>query len=77
MDPWGPLARLPRPKIQELQNQKLRHFINRYLYPFSPYYRRLFDKNNIKLAKQALMRASKKLPCSCAIQMIENEIAPQ
>ena len=33
------------------------------------------DKNNIKLAKQALMRASKKLPCSCAIQMVENGIA--
>ena len=33
------------------------------------------DKNNIKLAKQALMRASKKLPCSCSIQMVENEIA--
>ncbi len=47
MDPWGPVARLPRQKIQELQNQKLRHFINRYLYPFSPYYRRLFDQNKI------------------------------
>ena len=33
------------------------------------------DKNNIKLAKQALMRASKKLPCSCSIQMVENGIA--
>ena len=47
MDPWGPLAHLPRQKIQELQNQKLRHFINRYLYPFSPYYHRLFDQNKI------------------------------
>lgn len=47
MDPWGPVARLPRKKIQELQNQKLHHFTNRYLYPFSPYYRRLFDQNKI------------------------------
>lgn len=47
MDPWGPLAHLPHQKIQELQNQKLRHFVNRYLYPFSPYYRRLFDQNKI------------------------------
>jgi len=31
------------------------------------------DKNNIELAKQALTRASKKLPCSCTIQMIENK----
>ncbi len=47
MDPWGQVARLPRQKIQELQDRKLRHFINRYLYPFSPYYRRLFDQNKI------------------------------
>lgn len=47
MNPWDPVARLPRRKIQELQNQKLHHFINRYLYPFSPYYRRLFDQNKI------------------------------
>ena len=47
MDPWGPVAHLPRQKIQELQNRKLHHFINRYLYPFSPYYRRLFDQNTI------------------------------
>ena len=31
------------------------------------------DKNNIPLAKQALTRASKKLPCSCTIQLIENK----
>ena len=31
------------------------------------------DKNNIPLAKQALTRASKKLPCSCTIQVIENK----
>ena len=47
MDPWGSVARLPRQKIQELQNQKLHHFINRYLYPFNPYYHRLFDQNKI------------------------------
>ncbi len=33
------------------------------------------DKNNVNLAKQALTRASKKLPCSCTIQMVENGIA--
>jgi len=47
MDPWGPVAHLPRQKIYELQNQKLHQFINRYLYPFSPYYHRLFDQNKI------------------------------
>ena len=32
------------------------------------------DKPNLELAKQALSRASKKLPCSCAIQMVENRL---
>lgn len=31
------------------------------------------DKNNIELAKQALTRASKKLPGSCTIQIVENK----
>jgi len=31
------------------------------------------DKQNIAIAKQALERASKKLPCSCTIQVIEKK----
>ncbi|MBS3113608.1 50S ribosomal protein L16 [Candidatus Woesearchaeota archaeon] len=31
------------------------------------------DKQNIGVAKQALERASKKLPCSCTIQLIEKK----
>ena len=31
------------------------------------------DKQNIGVAKQALERASKKLPCSCTIQLIERK----
>jgi len=46
-DPWKNIARLSRPELAGLQNKKLHHFINRYLYPFSTYYRNLFDKNKI------------------------------
>ena len=31
------------------------------------------DKQNVEVAKQALKRASKKLPCSCTIQLVENK----
>ena len=31
------------------------------------------DKQNLPLAKQALERASKKLPCSCTIQVVERK----
>lgn len=30
------------------------------------------DKQNLQIARQALERASKKLPCSCTIQVMEN-----
>ncbi|OIN99179.1 MAG: hypothetical protein AUJ51_13290 [Elusimicrobia bacterium CG1_02_56_21] len=38
----------PWKELQELQNRQLHYFITRKLYPFSPYYRRLFDRNNIR-----------------------------
>lgn len=31
------------------------------------------DKPNLELAKTALSRASKKIPCSCTIQVVENK----
>ena len=48
MDNWNRLSALPFKELREIQNQKLRHFISRQLYPFSPYYRGLFDRHNIK-----------------------------
>lgn len=38
----------PWKELKSLQNKTLHHFITRRLYPFSPYYRRLFDKNKIR-----------------------------
>ena len=38
----------PLKELKRLQNKKLHYFITNQLYPFSPYYRQLFDKNKIK-----------------------------
>ena len=38
----------PWKELKGLQNKKLRYFITRHLYPFSPYYRQLFDRHKIK-----------------------------
>lgn len=35
-------------ELSDLQNRKLRHFITRQLYPYSAYYRRLFDERKIR-----------------------------
>ena len=48
MDNWDKLGFLPQRELRQLQNRKLRDFISRQVYPFSPYYRRLFDRHKIK-----------------------------
>ncbi len=42
------ISTLPGRQINELQDAKLKHFISDYLYPFSPFYRKLFDRLGIK-----------------------------
>lgn len=37
----------PWKELKSLQNRKLQRFITEHLYPFSPHYRKLFDKNKI------------------------------
>lgn len=38
---------LPWKDLKRLRDRRLHYFITRHLYPFSPYYRRLFDKHKI------------------------------
>lgn len=45
---WDRLSHLPVARLQDIQNAKLRNFITNRLYPFSPYYRKLFDAHKIK-----------------------------
>ena len=48
MNDWDRLSFLSRGELREIQNRKLRNFIFRQIYPFSPYYRGLFDQHKIK-----------------------------
>ena len=47
MNSWKNITSLNYSQIKELQDQRLHHFINTHVYPFSPYYRKLFDENKI------------------------------
>ena len=47
MKAWGPISQLPFKDQKSRQGRKLASFINQYLYPFSPYYRNLFDTHKI------------------------------
>ena len=48
MNDWNRLSFLPIGELRELQNRKLRNFISRQIYPFSPHYRRLFHQHKLK-----------------------------
>ena len=47
MSSWRDITSLTYSQIKGLQNQRLHSFINTHVYPFSPYYRKLFDDNKI------------------------------
>lgn len=47
MNDWDKLSFLPLEELREIQNRKLRDFISCKVYPFSPYYRKLFDSHKI------------------------------
>lgn len=48
MNNWNKISFLKPQEQREIQNSKLRNFISRQIYPFSPYYRKLFDQHKIK-----------------------------
>ncbi|MDE2222598.1 MAG: AMP-binding protein [Candidatus Omnitrophica bacterium] len=47
MNAWKGITSLSYSQIQALQNQRLFSFINTHVYPFSPFYRKLFDDKKI------------------------------
>jgi phenylacetate-coenzyme A ligase PaaK-like adenylate-forming protein len=48
MSNWAEIARWPRRKQRELQDARLGRHVREYLYPFSRYYRSLFDRHGIR-----------------------------
>jgi phenylacetate-CoA ligase len=47
MSSWKGITSLSYSRIKELQNQRLQYFINTHVYPFSPFYHKLFDEKKI------------------------------
>ena len=71
MDPWGQLAHLSKQELQELQNSKLHTFINTHLYPFSPYYQKLFDQQKINPKNIKTVADLKHLPFTSKLNFID------
>lgn len=62
MSAWGKLASSAREYQQNLQDKKLHDFINNYIYPFSPYYKRVFDEHKIDPRKIKTAEDLKAIP---------------
>ncbi len=71
MDPWHKISKLSTQQLKDLQNQKLHHFVNRHLYPFSPHYQKLFDQNHIDPHSIRTVADLKRIPLSSKHDFID------
>ena len=76
-DPWGKISRLSAKEIRDLQNKKIRYFINRHLYPFSPYYRKLFDEHKINPRHITRVEDLRHIPFTSKIDFIGSGTEPE
>lgn len=78
MNPWQRLAGMSRQDISQLQDRKLHQFINEYIYPFSPHYRRLFDQHKINPRQIRRVEDLKEIPFTSKRDFIDDdESAPR
>ena len=70
MNPWRHIAHLNRDEIRRLQNNRLQAFISRYVYPFSPHYRKLFQKHGIRPEHIRRMEDLKHLPFTSKVDFM-------
>lgn len=69
---WQKISHLSREEIKELQNKKLRYFIKHELL-YSPYYRALFQKNNLSPADFKTTDDLVKIPLSSKADLAPTE----
>ena len=62
MDSWRGITSLTYSQIKDLQNKQLHAFINTHVYPFSPYYRKLFDDHKINPKEIRTKEDLKRIP---------------
>ena len=77
MDPWQNISHQTREQIRELQDKKLAQFINEYLYPFSPYYRNLFDGCRIDPRKIRTVEDLKQIPLTAKSDFLASQGKPE
>ncbi|MBP9854922.1 MAG: AMP-binding protein [Candidatus Omnitrophica bacterium] len=77
MNPWKNIAVLNQQEIRQLQNKKLHQFINQYVYPFSPHYKRLLDDHKINPNKIKTVEDLKHIPFTSKLDLLDQDDSTQ
>jgi phenylacetate-CoA ligase len=73
MNPWKNITSLSYEQIRELQDHKIRSFINTYVYPFSPHYRKVFDDQKINPKTIRGVADLKHIPFTSKLDLVSKE----
>ena len=77
MSDWKYISRLPARKQKALQNARLAHWVQRYLYPFHAHYRELFDAHGIKPEQIKTVDDLRRVPLSTKQDLLPTAEDPQ
>ena len=71
MRSWSGITSLSCSQIKDLQNKRLHAFINTHVYPFSPFYRKLFDDHKIDPRSICSKEDLKRIPYISKVDLID------
>ncbi len=77
MNLWHRLQRQSRAEQRALQNDLLQRYVREYLYPFSPYYRDLFDRHQVRPEQIRTVDDLRRLPLSSKRDLLPTPDDPQ
>ena len=74
--PWPRISRLPRAELEELQRTALRRYVTEELYPFSAYYRKVFDAAGVRPGDIREVRDLARLPLTTKKDLLAAQVDP-
>ncbi|MFO1077490.1 MAG: AMP-binding protein [Planctomycetota bacterium] len=77
MHTWRQMQRMPRAELRALQDDLLRRYVREYLYPFSPFYRELFDGHGVRPEQIRRVDDLRRLPLSQKRDLLATTDDPQ
>jgi phenylacetate-coenzyme A ligase PaaK-like adenylate-forming protein len=77
MGNWRKIEHWSPDQMREFQNDQLSRYVREYLYPFSPYYRELFDRIGVSPEQIRTVDDLRRLPTTSKSDLIPTEDDPQ